>query len=91
MRLSDRRGIDEDGTILDYDYREVRVTRVILAQARTRVLACDHSKFSRRAPVKIGHVGDLEVIVTDQMPDQAFVDTCRSVDTELMLAEDAPI
>lgn len=51
MRLSDRRGIDEDGTILDYDYREVRVTRVILAQARTRVLACDHSKFSRRAPV----------------------------------------
>src|SRR5579875_3913424 len=42
-------GIDLDGTLLDYDYREVRVAQAIMRNARRVFLAADHSKFGRPA------------------------------------------
>ena len=80
-------GIDEDGTLLDFDYREVRVAKAILGQARTRILACDASKFGRRPPVQIADVTEIDVVVTDEPPGAAFVEMCKSSDTELVLAE----
>jgi DeoR family glycerol-3-phosphate regulon repressor len=36
--------IDEDGALLDYDYREVRVAQAIISNARHVVLVCDSTK-----------------------------------------------
>ena len=47
--------IDEDGALLDYDYREVRVAQAIISNARQVILVCDATKFERSAPVRIGH------------------------------------
>ena len=41
-------GIDADGTLLDYDYDEVRATQTIMSNARHIFLVADHTKFSRR-------------------------------------------
>ncbi len=57
--------IDADGTLLDYDYREVRITQAIMANARRTVLVSDASKFDRRAPVRIAHLSQLDAFVTD--------------------------
>ncbi|MCK5934278.1 MAG: DeoR/GlpR transcriptional regulator [Fulvimarina manganoxydans] len=76
--------IDMDGSLLDYDYREVRVTRAIMENARHVILAADASKFDRSAPVRIGHMTQVDTFVTDHAP-MAIRDICR--DNELCLIE----
>lgn len=58
--------IDADGALLDYDYREVKVAQAIIANARQVVLVSDSSKFERSAPVRIGHIGQVQTFVTDR-------------------------
>jgi DeoR family glycerol-3-phosphate regulon repressor len=40
-------GIEADGTLRDFDYREVKVARAIIEHSREVWLAADHSKFNR--------------------------------------------
>lgn len=67
-------GIDPDGTLLDFDYREVKVAQAIVANARQVFLATDHTKFGRPAMVKLGHVSLLDALFIDRPPPQAFLD-----------------
>ncbi|MCP5426588.1 MAG: DeoR family transcriptional regulator [Gammaproteobacteria bacterium] len=60
--------IDSSGALLDFDYREVRVTQAIVANSRQVFLAADHSKFSRNAMVRVGHVSQLDALFTDRQP-----------------------
>ncbi|MCF6272648.1 MAG: DeoR/GlpR family DNA-binding transcription regulator [Rhodobacteraceae bacterium] len=57
--------IDEDGSLLDFDYREVRVSQAIIANARKVFLVADASKLSRSAPARIGHMRDIDSFFTD--------------------------
>jgi DeoR family glycerol-3-phosphate regulon repressor len=75
--------IDEDGALLDFDYREVRAARAILENARNIILVADAMKFSRSAPVRIGHMSQIDVFVTDQPPPQAIVEICRHNGVEI--------
>ncbi|CAL8970876.1 Glycerol-3-phosphate regulon repressor [Rhodoplanes serenus] len=61
-------GIDADGTLLDYDYDEVRAAQTILANARQVFLVTDHTKFSRRPLVRLGAITDVSALFTDQPP-----------------------
>jgi DeoR family glycerol-3-phosphate regulon repressor len=58
-------GIENDGTLLDYDYREVRVTQTIMEQSREVWLVADHTKFGRHAMVRLGSVGQINKFFTD--------------------------
>lgn len=60
--------IDPDGSLLDFDYREVRVAQAIIANARHVILASDASKFERDAPVRFGHFSQIDTFVTDRCP-----------------------
>ena len=60
--------IDPDGTLLDFDSREVQVSRAIIESARQVMLVTDASKFTRSAPVRIAHLRDVDVLVTDRLP-----------------------
>jgi DeoR family glycerol-3-phosphate regulon repressor len=61
-------GIDEDGALLDYDYREVRVSQAIIKNSRQVLLAADHSKFGRNATIRLGNITDADDVFTDQTP-----------------------
>jgi DeoR family glycerol-3-phosphate regulon repressor len=61
-------GIDLDGTLLDFDYREVRVTQAIIENARQVFLVTDHSKFSCNPMVRLGHLSEIDALFTDQPP-----------------------
>ena len=69
--------IDDDGALLDFDYREVRAAQAIIANARQVILVSDAMKFTRSAPVRIGHLSQIDIFVTDQQPPEAIVDICR--------------
>ncbi|MDR3495436.1 MAG: DeoR/GlpR family DNA-binding transcription regulator [Ancalomicrobiaceae bacterium] len=60
--------IDEDGSILDFDHREVRVAQAIIANARHVILVADRTKLGRSAPVRIAHMGQIQTFVTDLLP-----------------------
>lgn len=80
--------IDEEGALLDFDYREVRVAQAILGQARKKILVADAMKFERRAPVQIGHISDLDMFVTDAPPPDEIVARCTAADVELIVANE---
>jgi len=79
--------IDISGEILDYDLREVRVTQAILRQARSVILVSDSMKLERSAPVKVGTLNDIDILVTDNgIPDE-FIDLCRQNNVDVRIAK----
>jgi len=61
-------GIDADGTLLDYDYDEVRAAQAIVRNARKVFLVADHTKFTRRPLVRLGSLSQISELFTDQPP-----------------------
>ena len=78
--------IDRDGSILDYDFREVKVSQAIIAQARKTILVSDSLKFERTAPVRIADLSMIDVFVTEVEPPREIIDYCRTHDVELIIA-----
>jgi DeoR family glycerol-3-phosphate regulon repressor len=58
-------GIGIDGSLLDYDFREVKVAQAIIANSSKVVLCADHSKFGRNAMVKQANITQIDALVTD--------------------------
>ncbi|MBT4889370.1 MAG: DeoR/GlpR transcriptional regulator, partial [Rhodospirillales bacterium] len=84
--------IDEDGSLLDFDHREVRVSKAILEHARKVILVTDGMKFERKAPARIGHISEIKTFVTDVPPPQKFIDLCNEAGVEIIVAEqDMPL
>lgn len=69
--------IDEDGALLDYDYREVSVARAIIGNARHVILVADRMKLARTAPVRIGHISQINTFVTDGSLPEALAALCK--------------
>jgi DeoR family glycerol-3-phosphate regulon repressor len=64
--------IDPDGSLLDFDMREVRVAQAIIANARSIILVSDATKFQRRAPMRIAHISQIGTFITDRCDDPDF-------------------
>ena len=82
-------GIDADGTLLDYDYREVRVAQAIIENSRQVFLVTDHSKFSVTPMVKLGSLADVDAIFTDSEPPKDIRDVLAETKTQLFVAGSA--
>src|SRR3546814_4191360 len=67
-------GIDDDGTLLDFDYREVRAAQAIIKNSRRVFLATDHTKFGRNAMVRLAHVNEIHAVFTDRVPPKPMID-----------------
>ena len=78
--------IEEDGTILDFDMREVRVAQTIIRNARFVVLVADEMKFHRKAPVRIGNISEVDYLVPDKKPPHEFMNVCAEREVEVIVA-----
>jgi DeoR family glycerol-3-phosphate regulon repressor len=81
--------IDQTGALLDYDMREVQVSRAIMSNARRVVLVADQSKFARRAPVRIASLSQVDVFVTDRLPSTEIAELCRREAVQVIETGDA--
>lgn len=79
-------GIESDGTLRDFDYREVRVSEAIMKQSREVLVVADHSKFGRNALVRLGHVAQVDRLFTDIMPDGDMASILAEHNTGLSIA-----
>ncbi|GLQ36301.1 DeoR family transcriptional regulator [Amylibacter marinus] len=77
--------IDVDGSILDFDPREVAVARAILENARTRILVIDSAKFDVNAPIRIAKLDNIDFIVTDAPPPQEFQERAHQFGTTILM------
>ena len=78
--------IDADGTLLDFDIREVQVSQAIIRNARRVMLVTDGSKFLRAAPARIAHLSDVDLLVTDRLPSPAVAALCEANGVEVVEA-----
>jgi DeoR family glycerol-3-phosphate regulon repressor len=76
-------GIDAEGNILDYYEHEAAIVRLMIKRARCSILVVDHSKFGRSASVMVGHVADIDQLVTDKPPPTAIKKLLKLHKTEL--------
>ena len=76
--------IDAEGTLLDFDIREVTVSRAIIENARRVILVTDSSKFARTAPVRIATLAEIDVLVTDRLPEGPIAALCRTHEVEVI-------
>jgi len=65
-------GIEADGTLRDYDYREVKVARAIIEHSREVWVCADHSKFNRPAMVEVARIDQIDTLFTDAVPPPPF-------------------
>lgn len=80
-------GIDEDGTLLDFDYREVRVARSIIQNSRTVFLVADHTKFGRNPMVRLGPITDVDALFTDAPPPARVAEMMAEAGSVVHIAE----
>jgi DeoR family glycerol-3-phosphate regulon repressor len=65
-------GIEDDGSLLDFDFREVRVAQAIIKNSRRVLLAADSSKFGRYAMVRLGNITQAHDLITDASPPESI-------------------
>ena len=79
-------GIDQDGSLLDFDYRETKVAQAIIANSRRVFLVADSSKFGRNAMVRMGHLSDVSALFTDGQLREELRDLALAHEVELHLS-----
>jgi DeoR family glycerol-3-phosphate regulon repressor len=79
-------GIDMDGTLLDFDYREVRAARTIMDNSRQVILVADHTKFGRNAMVRLGSLTEIDSLITDREPPPGLAEVITGADVQLVVA-----
>ncbi len=79
-------GIEPDGTLLDFDIREVSVAEAIIEHARTVFLAADHTKFGRPALVRQGHLRQVDKLFTDAPLPAEMADAVKSAGVQVYVA-----
>jgi DeoR family glycerol-3-phosphate regulon repressor len=78
--------IELDGTLRDFDTREVRVAEAIIEHARSVYLVADHSKFGRPALVRLGHLNEVDALFTDAPPPAEMTEVIAAAGTEIHIA-----
>ncbi len=76
--------IDADGSLLDFDFREVKVAQAILANAHHAILVADSTKFERTAPVRIAHLSMVQTFITDRCTPPRLRELCRDAGIRLI-------
>ncbi len=82
--------IETDGTLRDYDYREVKVAQAIIAQSRQTWLVADHSKFRRPAMVELARLSHIDRLFTDRVPPEPFPALLAEAGVECEVATPSP-
>ncbi|REG85091.1 DeoR/GlpR family transcriptional regulator [Marinomonas pollencensis] len=84
-------GIDpNDGSLLDYDYQEVRVAQSIIANSRNVFLAADSVKFGRNAVVRLGNITQVDRLFTEEHPPKPILTLMKEHQVRLELCGSQP-
>ncbi|GIZ50937.1 DeoR/GlpR family DNA-binding transcription regulator [Noviherbaspirillum aridicola] len=78
--------IEEDGTLRDFDAREVKVAQTIIEQSRQVWLVADRDKFGRQALVRMAHLSQVDMLFTDAKPPENLARVLKEAQVKLVVA-----
>ena len=78
--------IESDGSLRDFDYREVKVSQTIISHAREVWVAADSSKFNRPAMVEVAQLSQIDRLFSDAVPPDPFMDLMAQAQVRFELA-----
>ena len=81
-------GVENDGSLLDYDYKEVSVMHAMMANARVCFLGVDHSKFQSHALVRLGNISDFDKVFTDRPVAEEMQNILANAGVECLVPKD---
>lgn len=79
---------DPKGYLLDYDYRDVHISRTAMDISRRKFFVADSAKFSGDAMVQLAHMSEIDALFTDAQPPADITGSLRENDVELHVAGD---
>ena len=77
-------GIDSDGSLLEFDYHEVRTKRAII-ETRATLCWCRPLKIGRNAMVNMGSISMVDAVYTDTMPPASVMQVLKDHHIQLEL------
>ncbi|MDA8455650.1 DeoR/GlpR family DNA-binding transcription regulator [Acidovorax sp. GBBC 3334] len=80
-------GIEPDGSLRDFDLREVKVAQTIIRHSREVWLAADASKFNRPAMVEVATLQQIGRLFTDSQPPEPFPALLAEAQVQCTVAE----
>jgi DeoR family glycerol-3-phosphate regulon repressor len=78
--------IEPDGTLRDFDPREVKVAQTIIEQSREVWLVADRDKFGRQALVRMAHVSQINMLFTDARPPEPLAKVLKEAHVKVVVA-----
>ena len=86
--------IGPDGELLGHRLSEAPIVRAVIDTARQVIVPVDSSKFGQTAPVLLGQLPEVHLLVTDRIPDPSIAEMCsregvRCIETDVHTQHDA--
>ena len=78
--------IDNDGALMDFDYEDVQVSKAIFNHCRKLILVADNFKFDSTAPMLIGNISEVDILVTNFQPPSEIIKICNTNNIEIVVA-----
>ena len=79
-------GIEADGSLRDFDLREVKVAQALIEHSRQVWLAADQSKFNRPAMVELARLEQVDRLFTDAPPPAPFDTLLQEAGIDVVVA-----
>lgn len=80
-------GIYSDGTLLEFTQNAVMATKTMMQNAKNIIVACDHSKFTTSAPLKLATTKDINYLVTDMIPSENMKEILEHDNVNIVIAK----
>ncbi|MBN2751367.1 MAG: DeoR/GlpR transcriptional regulator [Rhodospirillaceae bacterium] len=79
-------GIDADGALRDFDFDEVRMSRLILENSNKPLVVADHTKFNRAATVRFAALHEIHTLITNAPVSSRLADLAEQSGVEVLVA-----
>lgn len=80
---------DADGHLLDYDYRDVHISRTAMNISRRKFFVADSGKFSGDALVQLAHMSEIDALFSDAPPPADLAAQLAANEVELFIAPES--
>ena len=79
-------GVDVDAGCTEYEFDDAETKKAALRSARRKIIVADSSKIGAVAFVRLCHISDIDILVTDSAAPADAVDALRLAGAEVILA-----
>ena len=78
------KGIDIDLGVTDSNEKDSLIKQAMFNSAERKILAVDSAKFNKKSFVKVSDMSNVDVLITDQKPDDEWCEFCKRNKIELV-------